>query len=240
MTNASIDFGNTRIKIGLFNKDSLLEIFRVETVSETAELLMANSVENAIISSVTHSNFEISKKLNFLKSLIFLDYNTPLPIKNTYTTPKTLGYDRIAAAVGANLRYPHQNCLIIDIGTAIKYDLVSDQNTFEGGMISPGRRMRFKALHTFTKKLPLLDSTVVPDLVGISTKSCIESGVMNGIVAEINGIIEEHIKKLKITILICGGDAPYFETRIKYPNFVFQNLVLEGLNRILHYNVNKI
>ncbi|HLO46241.1 MAG TPA: type III pantothenate kinase [Leadbetterella sp.] len=240
MTNASIDFGNTRIKIGLFNNDSLLEIFRVATLSETAELLKANSVQNVIVSSVTLSNLEISEKINFLKSLIFLDYNTPLPIKNNYATPKTLGYDRIAAAVGANLRYPNQNCLIIDIGTAIKYDLVSDKNAFEGGIISLGRRMRFNALHTFTKKLPLLDTVEIPELIGQSTETCMSSGVMNGITAEINGIIDEYLKKLKLRVLICGGDAPYFETKIKYPTFATPNLVLEGLNRILQYNVTEI
>lgn len=240
MTNASIDFGNTRIKIGLFRNDSLLEIFRVATLSETAEFLKVNSVQNAIVSSVTLSNSEISENLNFLKSLIFLDYNTPLPIKNNYATPKTLGYDRIAAAVGANLRYPNQNCLIIDIGTAIKYDFVSDQNAFEGGIISLGRRMRFNALHTFTKKLPLLDTVEIPELIGQSTETCMSSGVMNGITAEINGIIDEYLKKLKLRVLICGGDAPYFETKIKYPTFATPNLVLEGLNRILQYNVTEI
>jgi type III pantothenate kinase len=240
MKNASIDFGNTRIKIGLFINNSLLKIFRVTTLPEAAELLKANSVENAIVSSVTLSIADISKELKFLNSLLFLDFKTPLPIKNNYSTPETLGYDRIAAAVGANLRFPDQNCLIIDIGTAIKYDLVSYQNTFEGGIISPGRRMRFNALHTFTKKLPLLDTVETPELIGQSTETCMTSGVMNGIVAEINGIIDEYIKKLNLTVLICGGDAPYFETKIKYPTFAAPNLVLEGLNRILQYNVTEI
>lgn len=240
MTNASIDFGNTRIKIGLFKNQELLDVFRVGTLSETAELLKVKSVQNAIVSSVTVSNTEISQELGFLQSLLFLDYSTPLPIKNNYATPKTLGYDRIAAAVGANLRYPNQNCLIIDIGTAIKYDLVSAENAFEGGIISPGRRMRFNALHTFTKKLPLLDTVEIPELVGHSTETCMSSGVMNGIAAEINGIIDEYIKKLNLRVLICGGDAPYFETKIKYPTFAAPNLVLEGLNRILQYNVTEI
>jgi type III pantothenate kinase len=212
----------------------------VGTVSETAQLLMAKSVQNAIVSSVSVANTEISRELNFLQSLLFLDYNTPLPIKNNYETPTTLGYDRIAAGVGANLRYPSQNCLVIDIGTAIKYDLVSAENAFEGGIISPGRRMRFNALHTFTKKLPLLDTVEIPELIGHSTESCMKSGVMNGITAEINGIIDEYLKKLKLTVLICGGDAPYFETKIKYPTFAAPNLVLEGLNRILQYNVTEI
>jgi type III pantothenate kinase len=240
MTNASIDFGNSRIKIGLFQNQELIDVFRVGTVSETAQLLMAKSVQNAIVSSVSVANTEISRGLNFLQTLLFLDYNTPLPIKNNYETPTTLGYDRIAAGVGANLRYPSQNCLVIDIGTAIKYDLVSAENAFEGGIISPGRRMRFNALHTFTKKLPLLDTVEIPELIGHSTESCMKSGVMKGITAEINGIIDEYLKKLKLTVLICGGDAPYFETKIKYPTFAAPNLVLEGLNRILQYNVTEI
>ncbi|MCP9766839.1 type III pantothenate kinase [Lacihabitans sp. LS3-19] len=238
--NASIDFGNTRIKIGLFENDQLVELIRVISTQEVLEILKANNVQNIIISSVTLPKEEILMAFSSFKNTVFLDKNTPFPIINGYGTPETLGYDRMAAAAGAKFYFPEDNCLIIDIGTAIKYDLVLADNTFKGGIISPGRAMRFKALHTFTKNLPLLDSTIIPDLVGNSTNSCMESGVMNGIVAEINGIIEEYIKKLKITILICGGDAPYFESKIKYPTFAAPNLVLEGLNRILQYNVNKI
>ena len=238
--NASIDFGNTRIKIGLFENNQLVELIRVISIQKVLEILKAHNVQNVIISSVTVSKEEIYGAFSTFKNIVFLDKNTPLPIINGYATPETLGYDRMAAAVGAKFHFPENNCLIIDIGTAIKYDLVLADNSFIGGIISPGRAMRFKALHTFTKNLPLLDSTIVPDLVGNSTNTCMESGVMNGIIAEINGIIEEYIKKLKITILICGGDAPYFESKIKYPTFAAPNLVLEGLNRILQYNVNKI
>lgn len=237
MTNASVDFGNTRVKIGIFENQKLLDVFRIGTLAETAELLKSYPVENAIVSSVTMPSIEISKELKMLKSLLFLNSNTPLPIKNNYSTPITLGYDRIAAAVGANHRFPNQNCLIIDIGTTIKYDLVTAQNTFEGGIISPGKQMRFKALHTFTKKLPLLTSETIPDLIGNSTESCIQSGVMNGIVAEINGIIEKYVKKQSVKVIICGGDASNFESQINYPTFAAPNLVLEGLNRILYYNV---
>lgn len=237
MKNACIDFGNTRIKIGLFEKNELTDVFRLSTIDETLALLHSKSVRNIIVSSVTISLADIKSKLDFVNKIVFLDHEIPLPIKNNYSTPTTLGYDRLAASVGANARFPNENCLIIDLGTAIKYDLVTDQNTFEGGIISPGREMRFKALHTFTKKLPLLNSLEIPELVGHSTETCMTSGVMNGIVAELNGIIEEYKKNLKINIIICGGDAPHFETRIKYPTFAAPNLVLEGLNRILQYNV---
>lgn len=240
MTNAAIDFGNTRIKIGFFENDKLVEIFRTSDFEEVKSLLIQKDIEKCIAVSVSYSESEILEKLNFVKNLYFFNAKTPLPIKNNYATPETLGLDRLAASVGANALFPKENILIIDLGTAIKYDFVSENGSFEGGIISPGRRMRFMALNTFTKKLPLLDSTDIPDLIGNSTESCMTSGVMNGIVAELNGIIEEYIKNLKIRIIICGGDAPHFETKIKYPTFAAPNLVLEGLNRILQYNVTEI
>jgi type III pantothenate kinase len=237
MINASLDFGNTRIKIGLFKDQQLEEIVRLTTIAETQDYLISKKIKNVIVSSVTYPKKEIYETFSFVENLVFLDFETPLPIINNYESPKTLGYDRVAAAIGANIRFPNQNCLVIDIGTALKYDFVSDKNAFEGGIISLGRRMRFNALHTFTKKLPLLDTVEIPDLIGQTTESCMHSGVMNGIVAEINGIIEQYLKKFNFQVIITGGDAGLFESRIKYPTFAAPNLVLEGLNRILSYNV---
>jgi type III pantothenate kinase len=240
MKNACIDFGNTRIKIGIFDDETLNETLSVLTLDEVMGILEWHAVENIMISSVTFSYSQIKEILPSEQKVIFLDASTPLPILNNYQTPATLGYDRIAAAIGANWRFADQNCLILDIGTAIKYDFISKQNTFEGGLISPGRRMRFEALHTFTKKLPLLDTVAVPELIGRSTEQCMASGVLNGIVAEINGIIEKYTQKHDLKILICGGDAPYFESQINYPTFAAPNLVIEGLNRILYHNVKNI
>jgi type III pantothenate kinase len=174
-----------------------------------------------------------------------------------YDTPQTLGTDRLAGAVGANFLFPNQNVLIIDMGTAIKYDYVSSIGAFEGGLISLGMQIRFKALHSFTKRLPFVEAEGIPDLIGKNTKACIQSGVINAIIAEANGMIENYLKLGNCQVILCGGDASFFESQIKKPTFAFNltseanevapkavfsvqnipNLTLIGLNRILQYNV---
>jgi len=234
---AALDFGNTIIKIGIFKDNSLVQMIRTPNNEEVISILKSHQISQAIVSSVSSPFEEIKSLLNFIENLFFLNEFTLLPIENKYATPHTLGFDRIAAAVGAHSIFPNENCLIIDMGTAIKYDFINKSAEFLGGIISPGKEMRFKALHTFTKNLPLLSSETIPDLIGNSTESCIQSGVMNGIVAEINGIIEKYVKKQSVKVIICGGDASNFESQINYPTFAAPNLVLEGLNRILYYNV---
>ena len=238
MKSAAIDIGNTRIKVGFFLEDKLQSQSRYSTMDEVLKELSETETP-LIISSVVVSEEDLNEIFKDFSTKIILNSKTPLPIINNYGTPETLGYDRLAAVIGANGRFPDQNCLVIDIGTAIKYDFVSDENAFIGGIIAPGREMRFKALHTFTKKLPLLNATNIPALIGTSTETCMESGVLNGILAEINGMIESYVESYNPVVLLCGGDAPYFETQIKYPTFATPNLVLEGLNRILLYNVAK-
>lgn len=239
MVHLAIDIGNTTAKIGYFEGNVLLEVKRSGSLDELVSNILEVRNNPIIIASVAHTDQVVSSLFSQFSNKVILTKDTPLPIKNKYGTPQSLGYDRLAAAVGANGRFPDQNCLIVDIGTAIKYDLVSEENAFIGGVISAGREMRFKALHTFTKKLPLLNATDIPELVGTSTETCIESGVLNGILAEINGMIESYVESYNPVVLLCGGDAPYFETQIKYPTFATPNLVLEGLNRILLYNVAK-
>jgi type III pantothenate kinase len=257
---AAIDIGNTSAKIGFFAENNLVEIQKGVSINDLKELILLKNVKNLIVSSVTKSQNELE---DFFEPLpinkLFLHPSTEIPIKKNYETPQTLGADRIAGAVGANFLFPNQNILIIDMGTAIKYDYVSANNSFEGGIISPGMRIRFEALHTFTKRLPLVEANGIPDLIGKNTTTCIQSGVINGIIAELNGMVENYKKLGKFRVILCGGDAPFFESQIKKPTFAVQftyeanqiaenaifsiehipNLTLIGLNRILQYNVEK-
>ncbi len=239
MINAVIDLGNTFGKIGIFENDLLLNYERGIRIKSIISKLKKVKADNLIICSVTQSTDVLSQLLEGFKNGIILTPETPLPIINKYATPLTLGYDRLAAVVGAHFRYPESNCLVIDMGTAIKYDFITKEGEFIGGIISPGMQMRFKALHTFTKKLPLLQAESIPELIGNSTESCMRSGVVNGIIAEINGLIAEYHKNTDLKVLISGGDAAFFESRINYPKFAAPYLVAEGLNRILKYNVEK-
>lgn len=238
--NAVIDIGNTFAKVGFFEENQLLEVHRGLELEKVEELILLKDVKNLIISSVTKNKIELEEIFDKIQiNKIYLSPETPIPIAKHYETPQTLGADRLAGAVGANFLYPNQNVLIIDMGTAIKYDYVSADGSFEGGIISPGMRIRFEALHTFTKRLPLVEAHEIPDLIGKSTVGCIRSGVVNGIIAEVNGMIENYKELGNIQVILCGGDAPFFESRIKKPTFALSNLVLIGLNRILLYNVEK-
>ncbi|MCL4147183.1 UNVERIFIED_CONTAM: hypothetical protein GTU68_066929, partial [Idotea baltica] len=162
-----------------------------------------------------------------------------LPVKSTYQSPKTLGVDRAAAAVGANFLYPNNNCLVIDLGTCITYDLIDASGIHRGGGISPGIEMRLKSMHKFTSKLPIVNVKGTPELIGKTTADCMRSGSIWGTIAELEGIIARYRHFYNnLTIIICGGDTFFFESKIKDHIFANPNLVLIGLNQILRFNLN--
>lgn len=198
-------------------------------------------LNKAILSAVKAVDQEIIRFLsgNF-EFFLELDDQTSLPIENIYETPETLGKDRLAAAVGANELFPDQNLLIIDAGTAITYDLVSEKNQFVGGNISPGLQMRFKALNQFTGKLPLVKYDDDTELIGRNTMEAIRAGVQNGILFEMNGTIDLFNRNYKnLQIIMTGGDSNFFDRKLNYSIFVHFNITLIGLNRILEYNAKK-
>jgi type III pantothenate kinase len=236
MRNLAIDLGNTRAKIAFFEENTLVETKKGILIEELAELIK-NHQGGLIVSSVTKTAEELALLFGNFKDALILSSNTPLPIQKNYDTPQTLGSDRLAAAVGANFLFPSENCLIIDMGTAIKYDYVSKAGVFEGGVISPGLRIRFEALHTFTKRLPLIEAEGIPDLIGKSTKTCIQSGVVNGIIHEANGFIAEYQQLGDCKVILSGGDANFFEMSLKKPTFVVSDIVLIGLNQILRQHL---
>ncbi|MCA6379600.1 MAG: type III pantothenate kinase [Cytophagales bacterium] len=239
MLNLVIDFGNSRIKTACFEQESLLKK-NIFNNAEELQAAFANTVfENILISSVNQTGEEATAKLQTSGKKSVLHHQLPLPIQLLYATPETLGVDRIAAACGALAIFPGKNCLIIDAGTCINFEFVDANANYHGGAISPGIEMRFKAMHTFTARLPLVKWNDQVGLMGNSTESCLQSGVLNGIVGEINGVAEQYASKFpELKIILCGGDAPFFENQLKPTIFAAPDLVLMGLNRILRYNAS--
>ncbi|MDR1718932.1 MAG: type III pantothenate kinase [Dysgonamonadaceae bacterium] len=236
--NIVIDQGNTSAKAAFFDKNKLLAsfIFKPLRLEKLNRLLNEFSPSNGILSMVADVNPAIIMLLRErLNKFVLLDEHTPLPIRVEYRTPETLGRDRIAAAVGANAKHPYANLLVIDAGTAITYDLITD-GVYRGGTISPGMTLRFKALHAYTRQLPMLDERGdIPDL-GYDTATAIRSGVVNGIVKEMAAYIEAYKHKYPgLLVFLTGGHSFYFETRLKSGIFADGNLVLTGLNEILNY-----
>lgn len=236
MVNLVIDFGNTRIKAAIFKNDQLLQSWVNLSLDEAKKIKSDHSPEHVIVSSVTMSKDEISN--HFGSEALILNHQLKLPYRVDYKTPTTLGLDRMAAAAGACTLFPGDPCLVIDTGTCITYEVIDDQGVYRGGAISPGITMRFKSLHTFTANLPLVELSEMPPLTGQSTKESIESGVIYGIIAEITQIIRMYKDKFRnLRIIICGGDANFFEKQLKADIFASPELVLIGLNRILIDNV---
>jgi pantothenate kinase, type III len=239
--NLIIDQGNSAVKIAIFEQNKLLlvERYPLLTAEIVSDFLNRFSVKAIILCTVISIDQQTKQYLQNLPVYFTeLTHHTPLPIKNGYETPETLGKDRIAAAVGANWLLPNTNLLIIDAGTAITYDLVSSENTFLGGTISPGAKIRFRALHEFTGKLPLVEEKATDLLFGKNTIEAIMVGVMQGIEFEIEGYITLFMQKYpNLSVFLTGRGSIPFVATLKNPIFVELNLVLIGLNRILTYNV---
>jgi type III pantothenate kinase len=236
--NVVIDHGNSAAKIGIFDNHVLRKQYNVKNLQDLTAVLENYYGSNVIISSVSEFRYEGFGPGTFNK-VINLSSKTPLPIRNGYQSPETLGMDRIAAACGAWQLFPEKDSLVIDAGSCITYELVNSGGTYLGGGISPGLMMRFRAMHTFTAKLPLVTPVDSPDLTGSTTTACMQSGVIWGMVEEINGIITRYREKYPdLQVILCGGDVPFFENKLKASIFASPEIVLIGLNSILSHNAN--
>ena len=240
--NLAIDIGNTLAKLAVIDDGQMVDFQKTEKIDSAfiERLLEENpEIDAAIIVLTGESGSEWQQMLEKrMKRFVRFNAETPIPIENGYETPQTLGLDRLAAAVAANALYPNNNVVIVDFGTAITVDFVSAEGKFLGGNISPGAATRFKALHHFTKRLPLceLDEDSVR-LLGNSTLTAIESGVVNGIVYEIEGYIRDLQQRYNnLRIIFTGGESDFFAKRLKNTIFATYDLVAYGLNRILEYN----
>ncbi len=238
--NLIFDIGNTLAKIAIVDGQNIVfhKSYQNLCLQDIEAIIKNHPINKVIISIVGKINPEV---LSFLESnfkTLVLNKNTKLPIKNHYGTPNTLGYDRIAVAVAANFLHPKKDVLVIDAGTAITYELVTSQGEYKGGAISPGISLRFKSLNDHTAKLPSLEKTERFPIIGQNTADCIYSGVLNGVISEVDGYIDLIKTNFPdIYVLLTGGDSNFFANKLKNSIFVNQNLMIIGLNRILEFNV---
>ncbi|HNQ11696.1 MAG TPA: type III pantothenate kinase [Bacteroidia bacterium] len=238
-----IDIGNTCIKGAWYRQSKLSKIvsssYSKNELKSLAVQLQSKPIQSTIVCSVKKEiPTEVLNCLNKMSNVIRLTHETPVPIKNLYKSPETLGLDRLANAVGLTCYKLDIPMLSIDVGTCIKYDLVIPKNKYVGGSISPGIKMRFKALNEFTAQLPLVESKgKVFKITGRNTTESIISGVLNGTLGEIESMIKTYEKQYPdIRIVLTGGDHRIFADKLKKSIFVAPNLTLNGLNEILFFN----
>ena len=241
--NLAIDVGNTRVKMAVFVDDKMIEYFVFQSskiVSEIKTIKSKFDVNNAIISNVAAISETKFEKIQKIIPLLTVSSSIAIPFYNNYKTPNTLGADRIALVCAAVKNFPQQNVLVIDAGTCITYDFVDQNATYFGGAISPGIEMRFKALHFFTGKLPLMEKSILDNFIGQNTHESINSGVVNGVIQEIEGVIGQYKQQFNdFTIVLTGGDTNFLSKQLKSSIFANQNFLLEGLNELLIFNKNK-
>tara|TARA_R110002096_G_scaffold211121_1_gene398500 strand:+ start:8533 stop:9264 length:732 start_codon:yes stop_codon:yes gene_type:complete len=241
--NLIVDVGNSFVKLAVFKNNTIKHKEVVETKSILDSISKIKEkyklIDSVIISSVGKLKESDIKVIGEFFNLLVLDSKTKLPFYNLYKTPKTLGVDRIALVSASVYQYSENNVLIIDAGTCITYDFVNTKNEYIGGAISPGLRMRYKSLNNLTANLPLLDTKVPQNITGNSTKDSIHSGVVNGVLNEIDGAIREYKEKYSdLTVILTGGDANFLSKQLKSSIFANSNFLLEGLNYILQFNTN--
>lgn len=241
--NLCIDQGNSRTKVALFREDGSIAknlMYKSFTSADVERLFSLYPIQDSIVSSVVNIDPAVVNVLHRLSTrFILFDHKTPLPLRNCYQTPETLGQDRIASAVGASYICPKQNLLIVDAGSAITYDFVSATEGYLGGNIAPGVKMRLTVLRQMTKKLPAVEveeNAFIP-LFGKNTHEAMAAGVIRGIIFEVKGYMRAlNEQGTPFVTFVTGGNAPYIlgnlQTEVRHE----PHLVLKGLNGILEFN----
>lgn len=241
MSNFVIDIGNSSVKWGIFADGRLCAHGSLPETSHLSDVPCLNKCSRSLSCNVS-ADESIPDALDrlMLGKHTRLSHHTPLPIGNGYKQPARLGPDRLAGAAGAAKLFPGRAALVVDAGTALTIDFIDQNAVYKGGSISPGAHLRFLALHQHTGRLPLLEATNDYGYGGVDTSSAITNGVMQGMLAEIEGH-RAHYQKLfpGLATILTGGSAKYFENKLKSPIFAEPALVLHGLDHILDHNRNE-
>ena len=239
--NLVIDLGNTQAKIAVFADGEMVAQYQRKTLTTEWLQTVFNKylIQRSMLCSVVAHAPDLVEFLTEKTDFLLLSHNTPIPIKNAYATPETLGKDRLAAVCGAFSLFSDRNCLVIDAGTCIKYDFLRAGKTYIGGSISLGITMRFRALHEFTAKLPLVPRQRLDGFFGYNTTTAIVTGVLTAVALEAKGFLDLYNNEYgDVQLILTGGDAADLKTYLPQPIYTDKNLVLKGLNAILEYNKN--
>lgn len=241
--NLIIDAGNTAVKLAVFEEGHLIFTQHVDPVYQDFKTVHDEypQINTVLICDVRGLDWSFLNRLFKENEIHALVSSWEFPFDSIYKTPETLGVDRIGLMAAAAKTYPLQNTLVIDIGSCITYDVLTKQNTYVGGLISPGYSMRYKSLHEFTGKLPLIAHQSVETTLGVDTKTSIQSGVFHGVFYEIQGQIDHFTHKYPdLTIILTGGDCKQLSKRLKNPIFAHPNFLAIGLDYILELNKKQL
>lgn len=237
-----IDIGNTRIKYAsIVSGEIQIKSYCAEIELENLLVSFKGKAKRLMLSSVKKLDKELIKSIEKnIPQYYILSSKLKMPFENTYQTPHTIGADRLALTAGAMYLFPSSDVLVVDIGTCMTFDFIDANSQYQGGAISPGLQMRLKALNEFTGKLPLIELQEPTDLIGKSTQESILSGVVNGMLKELDGIIDAYkLRYPEVKIILTGGDASFFDNKLKNSIFADQDILLKGMYFILEQHADK-
>ncbi len=238
----AVDIGNTKIKAAVFEGAALVSGFVFDKAGAAENIVeifkQYPEISESVLSSVGKDETGLLSQLEKRSSLMVIGHNSAFPFQNSYATPDTLGIDRMVLSAGAVLMYPGKNRLVIDAGTCITYDFTDSNNNYRGGAISPGLQLRYSGMHNFTAKLPLLYPEMPQNYIGDSTAASMHSGVVNGVLHELEGFMRQYNEQYQeLTIILTGGDADFLAKRLKNTIFANSNFLLESLNLLYLYTI---
>jgi type III pantothenate kinase len=237
--NVIVDIGNTRGKYAIFDGDTLLErgeepfgwharAIACRARGEAVNLLLAST--GPVPAGLRERSREVATR--FIEASPAM----PLPARVEYDTPETLGIDRVAGCVAGAALYPGRALLVVDAGTALTFNFADAAGTFLGGNISPGVQARYRALHEFTERLPLVAGDAPGEGIGRNTRDAILYGVTRGVLAEIRDYAAAFRREHPAgALLLTGGDCRWLAGHLPGEFRVEEHLVMIGLNKILAY-----
>ena len=239
MITLCLDFGNTRLKAAIFTQDN----FTTDMVIEGDPLAFIESLiaqykpGKSILSSVINHDVAIETLLASKTKFHKLTYATKLNFSSPVGKPETIGADRLALVAAAVHFYPGKNNLVIGLGSCITYNFVNHLAHFLGGSISPGMDMRFRSMHEYTAKLPLVHPEWNIPLIGYDTKTNLQSGVIMGMANEIEGFIGKYNERYgNFNVVLTGGNSAYFASQLKNKIFADSNFLFKGLYALSELN----
>ena len=229
MSNLLIEMGNTALKAAWSEGTTLGKTFRYQGERVIEYILSLTSKEKPEVMAVA-AVAELSPSDTALLraecgTLLLLDGSSP-EILSSCGLPGYISGDRAASIMAARFLFKDKSCMVFDFGTTLTIDMIAPDGSYEGGRISPGCRTRFKSLERYSRSLPLVDTPEDMRLSSESLEASIGSGVISGIMFEIEGYVSrfpDHV------VVFTGGDANYFAKRMKNSIFAVYNLVLMGL-----------
>lgn len=246
-----LDIGNTNITIGIFNQEKFVESFRIPSDRSFSqddyeklllEIKKLYNVSECVIGSVVEEITYILKKSCdnvFDVNSYVIDKCSDYGMKILLETPSEVGIDRVANAYAAKNKYKLP-AIVVDIGTATTFDIISKNGDFLGGVIMPGLDLQFKSLNLNTSKLPRITAGVSEQAIGKSTERALLSGIMRGSACAIEGLIHQCELELgeKATIIATGGCSGLLsEYMFRKFDYIDSNLTLDGLQGL--YSLNK-